>query len=107
MKVIKEGRQQKGWAKECICTGAGNEGNGCEAVLLVEQDDLFKTFHYFRDEKDTFVTFKCPQCGLFTDINNWPEEVPDSVFSKLKSFETWKRRNKQKPPPIPSSGRTS
>ena len=26
MKVIKEGRKQKGWAREYTCTGSGNGG---------------------------------------------------------------------------------
>jgi len=43
MKVIQKGRGQKGWAKEFTCTGKGNGDGGCEAVLLVEADDIFRT----------------------------------------------------------------
>lgn len=44
MKIIKEGRKQTGWSKELTCTGKGNGGGGCGAVLLVEQTDLYNTF---------------------------------------------------------------
>ena len=97
MKVIKEGRSQKGWSKEFTCTGSGNGEGGCSAVLLVEQDDLFKTFRYCRDETLTFVTFKCSQCGVLTDIEGYPNIiVPSSVVSKLKSQEKWEENRKQR-----------
>lgn len=40
MKVVKVGREQKGWAKEFVCTGSGNGGGGCRARLLVSEEDL-------------------------------------------------------------------
>lgn len=67
MKVVKAGRTQKGWAKEHKCTGAGNKGGGCGAVLLIEQDDLFQTGrHSYDGSSDYFVTFKCAACGVLT-----------------------------------------
>ena len=73
MKVIKKGRPQKGWAKECTCTGSGNGGGGCGAVLLVEEDDLFRTGrHYYDGTSDSYVTFACGECGVLTDINGYP-----------------------------------
>lgn len=72
MKVIQAGRQQNGWSKESICTGHGNGNGGCGAKLLVEQPDMFKTYRNCRDESDTFITYKCPCCGVLTDIDGVP-----------------------------------
>lgn len=72
MKVIKPGRAQKGWSKKCTCTGAGNQGGGCGATLLVEQADLFQTTSNARDETTYYVTFKCAACGVLTDIEGAP-----------------------------------
>ncbi len=69
MKLIKEGRKQTGWAGEFSCTGVGNGNGGCGAILLVEQRDLFLTVQSsFDGSHDDFVTFKCSQCGVLTDI---------------------------------------
>ena len=72
MKLVKPGRKQKGWAKEYECTGHGNKGGGCGAILLVEEGDLFQTSrHSYGDEyPDYFVTFKCSECGVLTDIED-------------------------------------
>ena len=73
MKVIKKGRPQKGWAKECVCTGAGNGGGGCGATLLVEKGDLFQTAHHSYDgSSDYYVTFACAACGVLTDLKDSP-----------------------------------
>ncbi len=69
MKIVKPGRPQKGWAKNYECTGKGNTGGGCGAMLLVEQGDLFQTArHCYDGSSDYFVTFKCAACGVLTDI---------------------------------------
>jgi hypothetical protein len=76
MKILKKGRGQKGWTKEFTCTGKGNGGGGCGAVLLVELGDLFQTSSSdYGGDTDYYVTFKCCQCGVKTDI-------PDSVSPK-------------------------
>lgn len=85
MKVIKKGRKQEGWAKEFKCSGVGNGGGGCEAVLLVEVGDLFSTMRCCRDEVDYFVTFRCSECGVLTDIEDGP---PIEV---LPSQEAWEK----------------
>lgn len=75
MKVVKPGRPQRGWAKEFHCTGRGNSGGGCGAVLLVEEGDLFHTYHeHYWGETTIFTTFRCPQCKVLTDI-----ETPSGV----------------------------
>lgn len=68
MKTIEKGRPQKGWAKELKCTGAGNQGGGCGALLLVEQADVYRTESHCRDEFSTYNTFTCQECGVETDI---------------------------------------
>jgi len=80
MKVIEKGRPQKGWAKELNCTGGGNQGGGCGAKLLVEAGDLFETQSQCRDETDYFVTFRCPECSVLTDVTcSLPSEVREAA----------------------------
>lgn len=73
MKIIKPGRAQTGWAKEFECTGYGNNGGGCNAILLVEQGDLFLTHSSSIGEVERYVTFKCPSCSVLTDILDYPK----------------------------------
>jgi hypothetical protein len=80
VKILKPGNPgQTSWAKEYTCTGAGNGGGGCGAVLLVEKDDVFVTASHCRDETDYFNTFKCAQCGVRTDIK---ESLPFTPRAK-------------------------
>jgi hypothetical protein len=80
MKVIQSGDGRKGWAKEFTCTGAGNGNGGCGAILLVEENDVYKTHYYdYGGGHDSYNTFKCPQCGNETDIT-----VPSSVHVREK-----------------------
>lgn len=84
MKVLKPGRPQKGWSIQTKCSGSGNGGGGCGAKLLVEEGDLFMTeCHPYGDDLQRFVTFKCVDCGVLTDIpfNSWP---PAKIVDKLK-----------------------
>ncbi len=84
VKVIKPGRDQKGWAKELECTGDGNGGGGCGATLLVEEGDLFRTTNHVRDETTHFTTFKCIQCGVLTDLRgvSIPQHVRDRAAKR-------------------------
>lgn len=70
MKIIKKGREQKGWSAEFECTGNGNGNGGCGSILLVEQKDIYQTNrHSYGDTfPDYFLTFKCCNCGVLTDI---------------------------------------
>lgn len=70
MKVLEKGRPQKGWAAEFTCNGEGNGHGGCGAKLLVEIGDVFETESSCRDESTYYVTFRCPECGVLTDISN-------------------------------------
>lgn len=79
MKVVKKGRPQKGWAKEFTCTGKGNGGGGCGAVLLVEEGDFYQTCRSFYDgSTERYTTFRCTECGVETDV----EGVPSSVVRR-------------------------
>jgi hypothetical protein len=80
MKLLEPGRVQLGWAKEFHCSGDGNGGGGCRALLLVEQGDLFFTYHSCMGrDNETFVTFRCPQCGVMTDVNA-PPSIHDTIW---------------------------
>lgn len=70
MKIVTPGRPQAGYSIEQTCTGRGNGGGGCLAVLLVEAADLYVTQSHSRDETDSFVTFKCAACGVLTDVSD-------------------------------------
>jgi hypothetical protein len=84
MKVIKKGRPQKGWSNEHSCTGAGNQGGGCQALLLVDEKDLFVTrSHLYDGSSEIYITFKCPECGVLTDI----KDAPDRAYPTKKDWE--------------------
>ena len=69
MKILEPGREQKGWATEAHCTGAGNGDGGCSAKLLVEQGDLYHTRRsHYDGSNETYTTFRCPACGVQTDL---------------------------------------
>lgn len=70
MKVVKKGNGAVGWSKELTCTGAGNEGRGCGAVLLVEEDDVYSTQGGVKDETYYYTTFVCTECGVATDFRD-------------------------------------
>lgn len=84
MKVLKKGRLQKGWAKKAKCTGSGNGDGGCGATLLVEQGDLYKTFHhcYGDSSPDVYITFTCPECDVETDLEDVPANITRTLVSK-------------------------
>jgi hypothetical protein len=86
MEVIKKGRKQKGWSKEFTCTSKGNGGGGCGAVLLVSQNDIYRTSSTdYGGDTEHFTTFCCIECGVETDVS-----VPISPLGK-KPTEAEKR----------------
>jgi hypothetical protein len=83
MKVLKKGNPgQTGWSKEIECTGHGNGMGGCGAFLLVSVEDLYKTYSHCRDETDTFITFRCPECKFITDLKDPPSQLWGQVRSR-------------------------
>ena len=87
MRVLQKGSGQKGWATEATCTGYGNGGGGCRAILLVEERDLYVTCRsdYTGMDKEFFATFKCPECGIETDLQNPPSGLICRLQTKKKS----------------------
>lgn len=75
MKILERG---PGWSITQLCTGKGNGDGGCQAKLLVEKEDVYLTSHTdLAGDTDYFYTFRCPICGIETDI---PEkDVPVSI----------------------------
>jgi hypothetical protein len=82
MKIIKPGNIGKKWSIQHGCTGWGNKGTGCDALLELEFEDL----RYFPGvpgdswgSRDPAVSFKCPCCGKLTDLGmqDWPTGYHD------------------------------
>jgi hypothetical protein len=89
MKVLKKGREQKGWSTETTCTGSGNGGGGCGALLLVSQGDLYHTYSsHYDGSNETYTTFRCPECKVQTDLPD--NKVPSSI--QVRDGEKRKRR---------------
>ena len=92
MKVIKPGREQKGWSQEFTCTGNGNGGGGCGAVLLIEEDDLYYTENSFMGETNRYTTFKCCACGVETDLST--KDTP-RLNKAIPSKEQWRKKHRK------------
>lgn len=87
MKILKPGREQHGWAAEATCTGKGNGGGGCGALLLVEESDLYKTGKcHYDGSSERYTTFCCPSCRVETDL----DMVPSAVESRLPWKSEWR-----------------
>ena len=70
MKIIKKGQR---WSKEAKCTGRGNGGGGCGAVLRLSENDIYETcLNYY----DDCITFCCPECGVETNIGVGVNVIP-------------------------------
>ena len=94
MKILKPGSIERAkWSKEITCTGRGNGGHGCGAVLLVEEGDLYYTRCHVRDEVDVFVTFTCGFCGRKNDLERKPDIVREPIFA---SEEAWQKEQQRK-----------
>ncbi len=92
MKTLRKGRAQKGWSRELICDGGGNEGGGCGATLLVEEGDLYRTYSFDMPTDELCITFTCHECGVETDVphSKWPPH-----FDKLPDKQTWRRQHEK------------
>lgn len=83
MKVLEKGREIKGWTAKYTCTGKGNGGYGCRAKLLIEEGDLYHTHNYdYGGGQEIYITFKCPECSVETDISR--SGIPSRVRIKEK-----------------------
>lgn len=86
MKVLKK-ENTNIWGTVQVCTGYGNGDNGCGALLLVREEDVFVTFldDIRGPETKFFYTFKCPICGRLTDIpeNEIPAKIKELVMKRF------------------------
>lgn len=93
MKLLRKVKTN-GWELKQKCTGINNGGGGCKSRLLMNEDGIFRTHcihsvspfeHYIY----YFYTFKCPVCGVESDIP--PSKVPLRIKLKID-----KKRSKEK-----------
>ena len=85
MEVLKKGRAQRGWSKEFTCTGDGNHGGGCGAVLLVSEFDIYRTeSHHYDGSSESYKTFSCSECGVETDIDDPSAPVRGKKPAKVR-----------------------
>ena len=87
MKILLEGSEvisedsiegpDENWPKARICTGYGNNNNGCGAALLLDKSDLYQTRSSYYGHavdgvqpllKSYYLTFRCPCCKAETDM---------------------------------------
>lgn len=94
MKLIKEGDLNNTiWKKEFTCTGEGNGGFGCRAILEVDERDMYITKRYdYTGDYETCITFMCPCCNRETDIKY--SDFPSSKLNLVPEKKTWLKRNK-------------
>lgn len=89
MEVIRKG---VGWSKKVKCTGYGNGGGGCGAVLRIEEGDIYETTNYERDGGREFCrTIECPQCGKETDIDFYSVPSQVKVFKDRAAYQKAKK----------------
>lgn len=86
MKTVEVGKPPAVWSKNYRCTGVGNGGGGCEAMLAVEQTDLFRTLDFYASEPVDHITFACQECGVCTDVTDAPPNVQSGVPLTTKWF---------------------
>jgi len=97
MKILEAGKVGENWVIQHRCTGWGNGGDGCDALLEIEFDDL----RYFPGTggevtwgyRDPAVTFKCPCCSTLTDLglNDWPKNYRH--LTQYHSSREWIEEN--------------
>ncbi len=96
MKILESGKVGENWNIQHRCTGAGNRGDGCEALLELELDDL----RYFPGvpgdswgSRDPAVSFKCPCCGKLTDLKS--KDWPVGAHNLNRWTKEWQKSNPQ------------
>ena len=77
MKVVKEGKWNVPWSKECAC-------KTCEAVLLVDEADVKPV------DNSTGFYFVCPICGKHTSVESrdLPLRVREALEKKRKYWSS-------------------
>lgn len=91
MKVLKLGNPL-GYTIQAECTGRGNGGGGCGALLEVCKDDM----RYYPGvpgdswgSRDPAVMFKCCECGVCTDVvsKDWPPHARTKLQKWSKRWQ--------------------
>src|SRR5437764_762142 len=83
------------WKKVVTCTGAGNNQNGCGALLEINLTDIFLTGggpDMSGVGEDYDYTIKCPDCGALTDL---PQNTRFPDHGTFPTYETYQRRLKR------------
>ncbi len=89
------------WQKDVECTGKGNKTSNairdrkpCGAKINLTINDVFTTHNLdYAGKKPIHFTFKCPNCGSKTDLND--KELPREV-KKVRIFKTEESVDKEK-----------
>lgn len=82
MEIIKKGNYQNNWSADVECSGWGNGGGGCGAILRISLDDLYKTYSKAPKGTTTYITFPCCECGVKTDLKDFPSHLWNQVRNK-------------------------
>ena len=93
MKIIerKDPCRVKPWSIKRTCTGKGNDNRGCGSKLLIEETDIYMTYHeHYWGETDSYFTFRCPVCNSQTDINenSIPYEVQERIIDRVEKTKS-------------------
>ncbi len=93
MKVLEHGKpkEKKPWSIKRVCTGNGNDECGCRSKLLIEETDIYMTYHeHYWGETDSYFTFRCPVCNAETDINenSIPYKVRDRIIDRVEKTKS-------------------
>ncbi len=68
--VLKKGDRDVCLVGDYECTGKGNKGRGCGAILRIRTRDLYQTVCESYDDREYFITFVCPECATETDVKS-------------------------------------
>lgn len=87
MEILTKGKDVQSWSIDWNCTGYGNGGGGCDALLRVEESDFFRTPDSdMSGHHGYFSTFQCPICKVWTDVKSG--RVPSAITAKKPSYCT-------------------
>jgi hypothetical protein len=92
MEVLRDGNVPPIWKLECFCTSMPNKTNkpkGCNAKLLVGEDDLVCRHWFGTHFRHEYVAFKCPQCDAYTQVvsKNFPNKLKEEILKRESSFD--------------------
>ena len=99
LQVLEQGKPKeiKPWSLRRVSTGNGNDECGCRSKLLVEETDIYMTYHeHYWGETDSYFTFRCPVCNTHTDINenSIPYQVRDRIIERVENTKSLGRKRK-------------